>query len=322
MIRLGVAGLGRWGQVLIDAVQDKSDRVRVTHAITRDPAAARAGCAPRGIVPVATLAEAFPHIDGMVLATPHSLHAEQIAACAAARVPVFVEKPVTLTLASAETALAAARAAGIPVCAGFNRRFAPAMQALKALVDGGDLGTVLHVETHFSANVAGRYTADMWRVAPGESPAGGLAGMGIHMIDAILHLAGPIAEVSARSARLVLDVPMDDTTMVTFGLASGAGASLVMVTATAPLFRIQVLGSKGRAEITGPDMLQVVPLVGAPRTQHWPDPEMERAELEAFADAIAGKAPYPVSESQLLNGVAAFEAVSAALAARAPVALP
>jgi predicted dehydrogenase len=186
---------------------------------------------------------------------------------------------------------------------------------------------VLHIETHFSGNVAGRYAPGHWRIAPGESPAGGLAGSGIHQIDTIIHLAGLIREVYAVSTRRVHAFDMDDTTMVTFRLASGAVASLLTITATAPLWRITVFGTQGRAqaegaaERRGSETLQVELTSGDTQLRRYAPFDIERAELEAFAEAIAGGAPYPVTAEDLLNGVAAFEAVPLSAARGAPMAI-
>lgn len=330
MIRLAIAGLGRWGKVLVDSVQGKSATTRFTHAVTRDPARSADYLLKHGIAAVTSLDQvlADPAVDGIVLATPHSRHADEIIACAKARKPVFVEKPVTLTHESGVRALAAAREAGIVRAAGFNRRWLTPVAEVAAMIRAGDLGEVLLIETNFSGNARGRYAADHWRVAEGESPAGGLAGSGIHMIDTMIHLAGPIGEVFAVSSRRVHDVPLDDTTAVILRHRGGATSTLQMVTASAPMFRICVFGTKGSAEIRGKaeqrgsETLDITPVSGEPIRRTYAPFDIERAELEAFAAAIAGMAAYPITDEEVLNGIAAFEGVSASLAARGPVTLP
>jgi predicted dehydrogenase len=318
MTSLAIAGLGRWGKVLVDSVQGRSAKVNFSAAVVRDAARSGADAQARGMAVHTDLDAVLrdPTIHGVVLATPHSQHAAQIAACAAARKHVFVEKPVTLTRASAEPAFNAAKDAGIIVAAGFNRRWLTVVQDLKHMVDAGELGTILHIETHFSGNVAGRYAPGSWRIAPGESPAGGLAGSGIHQIDAIIHLAGPITQIYAVTTRRVHSFPMDDTTIVTFNLASGGVASLFTLTATAPTWRIVVFGTRGKAQADGvadrrgSETLEVTKTNGDRQTRTYAPFDIERAELEAFADAITGAAPYPIPVEHVLNGIAAFEAVS------------
>ncbi|MEM0909098.1 MAG: Gfo/Idh/MocA family oxidoreductase, partial [Pseudomonadota bacterium] len=201
MANLAIVGIGRWGRVLIDAVAGHSETVRFTHGVTRTPAKAADYCSSRGITLVENydLVLSDPTIDGVVLATPHSQHAEQIKAAAHAGKAVFCEKPVTLTKSSVEDAMAAVEAAGVVFAAGHNRRFLPAMVMLKDMVSDGTLGTIIHLEGNMSGHVGARYKAGMWRVDPAESPAGGLAGSGIHVIDALIHLAGPIERILAQS---------------------------------------------------------------------------------------------------------------------------
>ena len=82
----------------------------------------------------------------MVLATPHSMHATQVIAAAAAGKHVYCEKPFTLTKGEAEDAIAAVRKAGVTLAVGYNRRFHPEMIKLRDMIRGGELGKVLHVE--------------------------------------------------------------------------------------------------------------------------------------------------------------------------------
>ena len=233
----------------------------------------------------------------------------------------MVEKPFTLTRTSAEGAVSAARGAGIVLAAAHNRRFLPAVVELKRMVEAGEVGELLHIESNFSGNAVGRYGPDAWRIAPGESPAGGLAGSGIHMIDTIIHLAGPMSSVFARSSRRIPDLALDDTMAAIFGLASGGSASLTAITATAPTFRLHLFGTELAAELRGPQTLVVSSVDGERRERTFEPFDIERAELEAFADAVAGRAAYPVPLHEVVNGVAAFEGVSASIAAGRPVSL-
>src|SRR5690348_2186746 len=101
MIRAAILGLGRWGRSLVNSVQGKSRDIAFVAAHTRTPATAEAFCRDKGMPFVESYAQilADPAVDAVVLATPHSRHAEQIALAAAAGKHIFVEKPMTLDLA-------------------------------------------------------------------------------------------------------------------------------------------------------------------------------------------------------------------------------
>ena len=192
---------------------------------------------------------------------------------------------------------------------GHNRRFLPAMRKLKSMIDDGTLGKIINIEGNMSGHVGDRYKSGMWRVDRQESPAGGLAGSGIHVIDTMIHLIGPIAEVQAQSYRLVHEIEFDDTTNMLFRFASGATGYLVAMTATAPTFRIQVFGDRGAAELRGETVLEFVPVSGEKVIREYAPFSTERAQLEAFADAIEGRTPFPVSTDDVIAGIAVFEAV-------------
>ena len=318
MINLAIMGVGRWGRVLIEAVHGQSDIVRFTSAVSRTPDGIRDYCESRGVAVVSSYESVLSDaaIDGVVLTTPHSMHAEQVIAAANAGKPVFCEKPFTLTRESAEKAVSAAESAGIVLAVGHNRRFLPAMQKLKGLVETGELGKIVHIEGNMSGHVGTRYQAGMWRVDPEESPAGGMAGSGIHVIDAMIHLCGPIRAALAQSYRLIHEIEFDDTTSMLFRFVSGATGYLTVMTATAPTFRMQIFGDRGAAELRGEQVLELVSVSGEKTIWEYPAFSTERAQLEAFADAIAGKAPFPISPQDVIAGVAAFEAVPKSAAQR------
>ena len=138
-------------------------------------------------------AVADPRVQAVVLATPHSLHVDQIVAAAAAGKPVWCEKPLALTLTQAERAVAACRKAGVVLALGNNKRCFPSMTALRRVVSEGSIGEVLHIEAHFCNEHSTRVVAGGWRDDPNESPGGGLTGAGLHLIDALVSLGGPIA---------------------------------------------------------------------------------------------------------------------------------
>lgn len=310
-VNAAIVGLGWWGQVLVNAVQGKSDRIRFTRGITRTPAKAEAFCAQHGIRLGAALEEALadPEIHAVVLATPHLQHVPQVRQAAAAGKHVFVEKPLTLKRVWAEEAVAAAEAAGVRLCVAHNRRFLPSVHRLKALVEGGELGRILHAEGNMSGPSAQRHASSSWRADPEESPAGGMTGKGIHVADLMIHLCGPITEVDARSLAQVSTSGLDDTTVTMFRFGTGATGTLATLTATANLWRLAVFGTRGWAEMRGHEELVVTMIEGGERIERFDHIDIERAELEAFADAVEGGVPYPVPNTDVIRNVAVLEAI-------------
>jgi len=309
---LAIVGLGRWGEVLVRSVQGKSATTGFGAVVSRSPDRVGAMARDLGLVVLPDLSAALldPAIDGIVVTTPHSSHAAAIAACRSAGRPVLVEKPFTLTRASADAAI---EHGSSMVFAAHNRRFLPAVKAILDAVRDGVLGDLLHIEANFSGNMVGRYKQGMWRADDKESPAGGLAGSGIHMIDLIIALAGPVESVHAQSSRRVVALSIDDTMTATLRMESGASAVLSCVTATASCFRLEVFGTNGSAELRGVEQLTITALDGSSRSSNFTPTDIERLELEAFSDAIRGTAEFPVTLEEVLNGVSVFEGISRSL---------
>jgi len=311
MLNVAIVGLGGWGQRLVDSVcAPGSTKLRFTHAVTRTPEKVRAFCSERDILLSDDFARVLndPRVGAVALATPHSQHADQVAAAAKAGKHVFVEKPFTLDEAGARAAARACREAGVVLALGHNRRFLPAIAEMKKIITSGDLGTILHLEGNFSGNSGLRYRPGVWRASQTESPAGGMTGMGIHIIDAFLNLAGPVAAVRCESHRRVLEVDMDDTTSVFLRFADGATGYISTLAATGRMVRVQVFGTRGWLHLLDHHILEICDIDGRVRRVEYPKVDIERAELEAFADAVAGIAVYPVPVEDAIHGIAVMEA--------------
>lgn len=315
MIDAAIVGLGRWGKTLVEAVQGKSEALRFTHAVSRNPRKLRGYAAEHRLEVVTALEPvlANPAIGAVVLATPHSVHYHQILAVAAAGKAVFCEKPLTLRKAEAERAIQACREAGVVLGVGTDKRFFPSLHELIRLATSGEIGKVIHLEAHFSNEVAGSFAE--WRYSSEESPAGGMTGTGIHILDALIAMAGPVKRVQA--ILLSHKPPPDplDSLSVLLEFASGVSGTLAAVRSTPNFLRVHAFGRHASVEALGLTELVLRRSGAEPRRLTFPPVNSVRVNLEAFAEAVAGRAPYPIPTSQILDTVAAFEAIGEAVKA-------
>ncbi|MCH8181960.1 MAG: Gfo/Idh/MocA family oxidoreductase [Proteobacteria bacterium] len=314
MLNTALVGMGRWGRRLVDSVQaggtPKGDAIRFVAGVTRSPDKAAPYARTQGLRLSPDFASVLddPAIDAVVLATPNDQHAQQIGAAIAAGKHVFVEKPFTMTQASAQEAADAAVQAGLVVALGHNRRFLPAMKALKSMIDTGALGQIHHIEGSFSGSFGLHYPPGNWRTEE-KGVTGAMTALGIHTVDSFIHLLGKARSVRCFSQRLALEIDMDDTVSVFMRLAGGPSAYLSTMVATSRQWRLQVFGTKGWAHMRDHHILDVSMADAAPKTETFPVVDIERAELEAFAAAAAGQAPYPLSLEDAVHGIAILEAV-------------
>ena len=320
MINAAIVGLGRWGRNMVTAMQGRSVRLRFTHCVSRRPDAVREFATQHGLGVAVDLAAilADRDIEAVILTTPHSLHTEQVLAVAGAGKPVFCEKPLALSLADARRSVDACRRAGVPLGLGHDKRFFPSMRELKRLVARGALGEVLHIEGHFSNETTRKFYAG-WREAAGESPGGGITATGIHIMDAFINLLGSVRQVSAQLIEHPPAPEPVDTLSVLMEFASRVSGVLCGVRSTAQFFRVHVFGSKGSAEALGDRELIVRMCDAKPQRLQFDPVDTLRCELEAFADAIEGLAPFPIPGEQMIANVAALEAVLKSIESRAPV---
>ena len=133
-VRLASVGLGWWGNVLADGAVARGAEIAACFARTpesREEFARKQGCEA---APSYEAVLDDPAIDGVILAIPHSTHADYVVTAAAAGKHVFVEKPFTLTVADAKRAIAAMEEAGKVLLVGHNRRRLPAIRRLKELI--------------------------------------------------------------------------------------------------------------------------------------------------------------------------------------------
>jgi predicted dehydrogenase len=322
MIRAAIIGLGRWGRALVNSVQAKTDAIAFTRAYTRTRASAEDFCRERSI-PLAESYEqilADPNIDAVVLATPHSQHEAQVRQAAAAGKHIHVEKPITLDYPSARSAVADAEKAGVVLAVGFCRRFHPSVVDLRRGLADGRLGKVMSMVAQHTTSTGQFIPAGNWRATPEEAPGGALTAVGVHSLDHMIEFAGRVRDVRCVTARNIPG-PSDDTTTVMLHFESGATGLLFCSVATATNFCFTLYGSKGLAEISKPNLQTVrfVPTSDVPPTgvvtappdefaEH-PAFDMLQAEMVAFAHSIRDRTPYPVPISDVLHGMAVFDAV-------------
>ena len=320
MIQCAIVGLGRWGRHLVEAARGHG-RLKMIRAVETDLARAQGFCAEHQLGLTGDLDDvlADPTIDAVLLATPHSLHMDQVIAVAAAHKQVFCEKPLALRRDHAERMFGACRDAGVILAVGHNRRFWPSMRALRDIAASGELGTILHIEGH-NSNENSEKVTEGWRLSPKESPGGGLTGAGLHVLDGFVSLLGPARQVYARFNSREAGPPPRDSSMLAIDFANGVTGTLATVRATPFYWRVHLFGTEGSAEVLDEATLVLRKSGQPPQTIKYETIDVLAAELDAFADAIEHKHPFPAPEAEVLATLSAFEAALASMASGQPVA--
>ncbi len=305
----------------MNSVHGTTDDIRFVAGHTRTRAKAEEFCREIGVPLIDNFAAILsdPAIDAVVLATPHSQHAEQIAQAAAAGKHILVEKPITLDHASAVAAAEAARKAGVTLAVGYCRRFHPSFGEIRERLRDGRLGKIVGIVAQHTTSTQTFIAPENWRADPHEAPAGAMTAVGLHALDLMIEFAGRVRDVQCVTG-LQGDGPADDTTTVLMRFAGGATGTIFCSVATATNFCFSAYGSLGLAEVRGASLqtFRFVPMSQqAPTGPVLAPPDqivdhsgfnMLRAELIEFARCIRDKRPYPVGIDDVLHGMAVFDA--------------
>jgi predicted dehydrogenase len=201
LIKAAIVGLGWWGKHIVRRL-GTSDSLKIVRGIDVRHAGVGDFAREHGLPLSNDLQDALddPGIQAIILATPHSLHEEQVLRVAGAGKHVFCEKPLALSKASAERAIVACEQAGVVLGIGHERRYEPALREIKRLIDSGELGTIMHVEANFSHDILPHVDPHDWRASPVDVPAAGMTAMGIHLTDTCISMLGAVDRVFAQTA--------------------------------------------------------------------------------------------------------------------------
>jgi predicted dehydrogenase len=309
-VRLASVGLGWWGSELA-AAATRTGRVQIVSCFARsaqgrDEFAAKHGCRTAGSLDELL---ADPEVEGVIIATSNQSHRPLIEEAAAAGKHVFVEKPFTNTVEDGQAAVNAAREAGVLLQVGHQRRRTAAKRRIKAMLEAGELGDVETVVTHQSLPNGFKMPEEAWRWEPEQSPLGSMTSLGVHKIDTMHYLVGPIRTVFAFT-RPGRSHPIDEATVLAVEFESGALGTLTTSFFTPVINDTAVFGTGGAAySREGGSTLWV---------QGRDDPAAAKVELDpidpvvdelgAFAAAIRGEGSVEVDGEAGLAVVAVMEA--------------
>ena len=320
-VGIALIGMGWWGQKMLSVLEAAPADIRVVRAVEPNLEPVRARCAQKGVALTADYADALndPAVKAVVLATPHALHERQIEAAVAARKHVFCEKPLALTRAGAQKAVALCRDAGLTLGMGHERRWEPPIADLLAKADAGGLGRIHQIEANFSHDKFLALDRGNWRLKADQAPAGGMTATGIHLLDLSVRLLGPAHSVLCVCEQLSSDLPQGDT-VAAYVRFKGGGTSYVSASLANPFVsRFAVFGAKGwidirdKAHVEAPaGWIVTSAFTGGPiTTVEVPPAEPVKDNLVAFARAVRGTQAYPITADQLVETIALLEEVFA-----------
>jgi predicted dehydrogenase len=258
LLRLGFLGLGWIGRHRMKAVIESG--LAEAAAVCDPSEAARAAAAAEcpGAVRLESLdALLGEDLDGLVIATPSALHAEQAIAALERGIPVFCQKPLARTAHEAGRVIDAARRADRLLGVDFSYRFAHAFSQILTRARAGDLGELYAVDLTFH----NAYGPDKgWSKDPALAGGGCLIDLGVHLVDFALLALDSSAVVDAQADLFAAGRPvrdpsghLEDFALARFSTASGATVRLACSwwhsLGQDCIIRATLHGTRGSAEV-------------------------------------------------------------------------
>jgi predicted dehydrogenase len=301
-LKVAIVGLGWWATPIGHAA-NRSDKLDLAVCYTRNPEK-RAAYAKDFGCQAAESYEAIltdPALEGVLLTTPNTAHAWQIEAALRAGKHVWVEKPITNTLAEVPGVLEVWRDTGLVLAVGHCYRRAAGHRKMKQLIEDGTVGRPLWAEAAFTSPAGQGFTKEVWRYFKAECPGGPLMQMGIHHCDTLQYLLGRPSRVIGVHKHLATPAEIDDVSVTIYEHASGAVSNVTTCFTSPGTFTMKLHGTEAvlslemiRANLTYAErtnqettlLMQKKGEAGWTTVELPEMPDMIQDELDEFAECV------------------------------------
>ncbi len=310
-MKVASVGLGWWSDVLADAIK-RSGKLQIVTCYSRSEEKRAAFAKKYGCTSSRSYEEVLENksVEGIINTTPNSVHLETTAAAARAGKHVFLDKPIANTVADGRAITEACRKAGVVLAVGYQRRREGQFRWVRRQIEDGVFGKLVNAESNISRDRAGKVDLGSWRYQASGMPGGVMLQIGIHYIDVLEYLVGPIAAVSARLAQLVL--PGDNPDVASLVLEHENGALSTLNASYASASEYYVMNVYGKEASAYYDLHQGLRLLKrgetAPKPVAVPKNDPIAEELEEFAAAASGSGEPEMSGERATASLAVIRA--------------
>jgi predicted dehydrogenase len=248
-LRVAALGMGWWSDVLADAAKRSKD-IEIVACFTRSEDKRRAFAAKYGCRAAASYEDILndESIEAIINTTPNNVHLETTRMAANAWKHVFLDKPIANTVAEGDAIAQICQQAGVVLALGYQRRRESHFRWIKTEIDAGRFGKLVQAEGNISRDRLGKIDLSSWRYQATGMPGGVMLQIGLHYVDVLEMLLGPVARVSGMLAQLVLPGDNPDVAGLILEHECGAISSLTASYASASeYYMMNVYGKEASA---------------------------------------------------------------------------
>jgi len=248
LVRLGIVGLGGWSKQIFQAV-DQLPEVKITRCYSRYPDTRKAFASEFDCAACERYEEMLedPGIDGVVVMSSNAAHEKDVTLAASRGKHIFVTKPIATTIAAGKRMIDVCSQNEVVLAVEHQTRREPALRKLKDVLDSGELGAVRLVEANYSTPNGLKIQEGDWRWSEKECPGGVLILVGIHVIDTLQYLLGPVSRVLSWQDRGGLKAEISGVTATLLDFESGLRGYLGSSYVSGFSHWIKVYGTKRNA---------------------------------------------------------------------------
>jgi predicted dehydrogenase len=288
-LRVAILGIGWWSDVLADGMK-RSGKFQIVSCFTRSEEKRRTFATKYSCM-AASSYEAIlkdPSIDAIVNTTPNDVHLETTRMAAQAGKHVFLDKPIANTVREGREIARVCEEADVVLALGYQRRRESHFRWIKAEIDAGRFGKLVQAEGNISRDRFGKIDLSSWRYQSAGMPGGVMLQIGIHYVDVLEMLMGPVKRVSGMSAQLVLPGDNPDVANLMLEHENGAISNLSASYASASEFyMMNIYGKEATAYYDMFSGLRHLTRGAAtPRTVATENNDTIREELDEFVHCV------------------------------------
>lgn len=310
-VRVACIGMGWWSDVLADAIQ-RSGKLEIVSCYTRTDEKRTDFAKKYNCKAVTSFEEilADPSVEGLINTTPNNVHLETCVAAAKAGKHVFVDKPIANTLADGRAIVRACQERDIVLTVGYQRRRENQFRWIRKRIEEGHFGTLSQAEANIARHRMGRFDLTSWRHQASEMPGGVMLQIGLHYVDVLEYLIGPVKAVNGKIQHLAMEGENPDVASLQMEHENGVLSNLLACyCASDELYTFNVYGTDATAYYNLQEGLRYLPrgqtkleLIQCKKT----DTILE--ELEEFADSVRGTQKPEMDGEKSLSSLAVIRA--------------
>ena len=256
---IGIIGLGIWADILADQIK-YSKYLKIISCFSHSEERAQQFANKYNCIPSNSLEQILisPHVDAVIICSPAHVHFEQALLCIDHNKHVFVEKPMSLFVDEAQQMTRTAENAGVVLMVGHEMRRLGSSRKIKSLLDNGELGEITMASGVFC--YPSKFDKDDWRINRHTNRGGAIMQMGIHHIETLQYLLGPIEYAYGYFSHFDTPGQIDAVGMAHLVFKSGCLGTVFSSFLSPVTYQINLYGTKANLTCTV-------------NMRHWPDSE-------------------------------------------------